>query len=159
MSEQERQVAEEIGYLDRRLQNQIDWHTRRALWNKRRFHFIEIMTLIAGAAIPLINAIELSTPGWQRWQRAGSAFLATIVVVFVGIGKLYKFQENWLNYRALTEVLNREKELYLSQAGGYQAPTNREREKLLVERVEDVLASQTSQFISLHRPERKESPA
>ena len=38
-----------------------------------------------------------------------SAILGGIVVMAAAVGKLFKFHENWLHYRALAEALAREK--------------------------------------------------
>ena len=48
-----------------------------------------------------------------------SAILGGIVVLAAAIGKLFKFHENWLHYRALAEAFAREKELYSAGAGDY----------------------------------------
>jgi hypothetical protein len=81
-----------------------------------------------------------------------SACFASVVVVATVIDKLCNFQENWRNFRALAEVLDREKELYQYKIGDY-AVAPEVGEKLLIERVEHMLASTTSQFLSIHRAE------
>ena len=35
------------------------------------------------------------------------------------VGKLFKFHQSWLHYRALAEAFAREKELYSAGAGDY----------------------------------------
>jgi predicted membrane protein len=143
-------------YLNERLEKQLNWHSTRASHNKNKFYAVEVITLIAGALIPVINIVELP-PTQQFWQRMGSALLAAIIVVTTGIGKLFKFQENWLTYRGLTEELEREKELYLNRVWQYAAASEEDRQKLLVERTESILSTTTSRFVSLHRAEREES--
>ena len=148
-------MDEKILYLDRRLRDQAGWHDSKARWNKKRFYIFEVISLLAGASIPIVNAVTIIPAGWQRFL---SALLATIVVASVGVAKLYKFQENWLNYRALTESLRREEELYLNRVGAYAVSDYQERDRVLVERVESILASETSQYIATHKSERKETP-
>lgn len=140
-------------YLDRRLRPQQEWHNDKAQWNKKKFYLFELITLLAGATIPFINVASMIPPVWQRIL---SALLAVVVVVSVGISKLYKFQETWLNFRAVSESLKREEELYLNEVGDYGVADHQERDRILVERAESILASETSQFISIHKPERKE---
>lgn len=140
-------------YLDRRLKPQQKWHSDKAQWNKKKFYLFELITLLAGAAIPFINVASMIPPAYQRIL---SALLAVVVVVSVGISKLYKFQETWLNFRAVSESLKREEELYLNRVGDYRVADYQERDNILVERVESILASETSQFIGIHKPERKE---
>lgn len=143
-------------YLKRRVDHQASWHSEKAGWNKHWFYGMEIATLASGAIIPIINLAADSVLS-ATWRGLISAILAIIVVLAAGISKLFKFQENWLNYRALAEVLKREKELYLNGVGEYNLPTEPEKNKVLVSRVEDVLASTTSQFMALNRSDREQS--
>lgn len=135
-------------YLQRRLEPQEQWHNEKARWNKRLFYTVEVATLLAGAAIPVVNLWAV-----KDTYLAGllSAILGGVVVVAAAVGKLFKFHENWLHYRGLVEALAREKELYSVGAGDYAAVDETERNRLLVERVENLLASTTSQFIETHR--------
>ena len=48
-----------------------------------------------------------------------SAVLGGVVVVDASVGKLFKFDENWLQYRTLVEALEREKEPHSVGAGDY----------------------------------------
>jgi len=73
------------------------------------------------------------------------------VVVSAAVGKLFKFHENWLHYRALVEAVAREKELYSAGAGDYSAIDATERDRLLVERVKNLLANKTAQFLDTHK--------
>src|SRR4051812_46940809 len=93
-------------YLKERLEKQTKWHSERADHSKRKFYAVEIITLTAGALIPVINIIQFPEHS-QSYQRLGSAVLAAVIVVTTGIGKLFKFQEHWLTYRGLTEELER----------------------------------------------------
>ncbi len=140
-------MPDEPSYLERRVQSQREWHSDKATWNKRRYYTAEIATMLAGAAIPVINLMAANT----QFVGLLSAILGGVVVVAAGIGKLFKFQENWLHYRGVAEALAREEEHYKIGAGEYANVADRARGKLLVERIEGLLASTTSQFIATHR--------
>lgn len=148
-------MTEELAYLDDRLEDQRKWHSGKATWNKNRFYVVEIITLVAGGLIPVINVLNVAEP----WLRVLSASLASVIVLATGIGKLYKFQENWLNFRAVAEMLKREREFYRYEVSQYAVRSDRERGKKLVERVENILASTTSQYVSIHGAEREEPQA
>ena len=119
-------------YLERRLEPQEKWHDRRARLNKRLFYTAEVATLLAGAAIPVVNLWVVKDA-----YLAGvlSAILGGVVVLAAAIGKLFKFHENWLHYRALVEALARERELYSVGACDYARVGHTGRDRLLVERV------------------------
>jgi hypothetical protein len=48
-----------------------------------------------------------------------SAVLGGVVVAAAYVGKFFKFHQHWLQYRALVEALEREKEVYSVGAGEY----------------------------------------
>ena len=58
-----------------------------------------------------------------------------------GIANLYRFQENWNEYRASAEALKQEKYLYLARVEPYNGDQPFE---LLVQRVEALLKSETT---------------
>ncbi|MBV9959167.1 MAG: DUF4231 domain-containing protein [Acidobacteria bacterium] len=146
-----------------RLEGQADWHSTRAGKNKRRYYAVEIILLAAGALIPVIN---IFSPGPNDlggrgpfYQRLGSALLAAIVVLAAGIGKLYKFHETWLNYRGVSEGLEREKQLYENRVGEYgEKEDDAGRIALLAERAEGILSTNTSTYLLLHKEDRKQPP-
>ena len=144
-------MNETFQYVERRLEPQRKWHNEKATWNKRRFYAVEVATLLAGAAIPIVNLWLVHD---AFWAGVLSAILGGVVVVAASVGKLFKFHENWLQYRTLVEALEREKELYSVGAGEYADVNEAERNRLLVERVENILASTTSQFIETHQSTR-----
>ena len=141
-------MPEHFDYLERRVRAQRDWHSAKAAWNKRRYYLMEVATLLSGAAIPIVNVWGADS---VYWTRVISAVLGAIVVVAAGIGKLFKFQENWLQYRTVVEALDREEEHYKIGASEYAGLDQGARDKLLVERIEGLLSSTTSQFITTHR--------
>lgn len=141
-------MSAEFDYLQRRLKPQEKWHDQRAKLNKRFFYTAEVATLLAGAAIPVVNLWVVKDA-----YLAGvlSAILGGVVVLAAAIGKLFKFHENWLHYRALVEGLGRERELYSAGAGDYAKIDGTRRDRLLVERVENLIANKTAQFIETHK--------
>lgn len=144
-------MNEDFPYIIDRLDSQQKWHSDKSNWNKKGYYSTEVVAIAAAGLIPVINVFDIvPEPG----VRTLSTLLAAIVVIAGGIGKLYRFQENWLTYRAVSETLKREKVLYEYRIGEYRTGKNR-RQELLVERIEDVLAKTTDQFVSIHRAERE----
>ena len=148
-------MSTEFEYIKARLNEQQQWHSNKSRWNKNKYYLTEIITLVAGGLIPVVNVL-LIIP--DNSARIISAALGAIVVVGVGINKLYKFQENWINLRNVSETLKREKELHKFKAGEYETEDGNERNRILLERVENILSRATSQFFAIHsREDGKES--
>ena len=94
-------VPEGFDYPERRLESQRHWHSGKATWNKRRFYATEIVTMLAGAAIPIVNVWGSNN---APEVRVASTILGAIVVLSAGIARLFKFQENWLQFRAVASA-------------------------------------------------------
>ena len=142
-------------YLERRVIPQRKWHAAKARWNKKRFHTMEIATLVAGAMIPVVNLLGLAT----FWAGLFSGLLGGVVVIATAIGKLFKFHENWLQYRALVETLDRQVELYMNGVADYAGVGQSDRNRLLVERVENLLAMNTANYVATQRGDKALAPA
>ncbi|MGI8955647.1 MAG: DUF4231 domain-containing protein [Chthoniobacterales bacterium] len=147
-------MSAEFEYLQRRLKPQEEWHDKRARLNKHLFYMAEVATLLAGAAIPVVNLWVVKDP---YLTGVLSAIFAGVVVVAAAAGKLFKFHENWLHYRALVEALAHEKELYSVGAGDYARAHGAGRDRLLVERVENLIANKTAQFLETHKRDGSEA--
>ena len=150
-------MSSQFDYVQRRLESQEKWHNERAKLNKRLFYTVEVATLLAGAAVPVVNLWAVKDA-----YLAGllSAIFGGVVVVAASIGKLFKFHDNWLQYRTVAETLGREKELYLNGSADYAGLDPGKCNQLLVQRVEDVLMAKTSEFVATHRDTpNAESPA
>lgn len=143
-------MSEPKSYKDNRLQKQIDWHTHKAKENKRWFRLCQIIILIAGAIIPIINVANVADPQ----TRIISSIIGGIIVVFTGITQLEKYQENWILYRTSAELLKKEKYFFENSAGEYSNLNDVERNKLLVQRVESIVSAETSKYFTVHYPEK-----
>ena len=142
-------------YVDERLNNQITWYEKKAAENKTKFHYFQIIIIIASAIIPLVNLIDFA----PLQTRIISAILGTAITGITGLIQLKRYQENWLLYRSTEESLKREKFLFLNNAGNYSNLADDIKNRTLVESVEAVLSSETSKFFSMHQPKSQAKPA
>jgi hypothetical protein len=133
-------------YVDKRLENQIAWYEKKASENKNRFHYFQVIIIVASAIIPLVNLIDIPLQ-----TRVTSAILGAIITGITALTQLKKYQENWLIYRSTEESLKREKFLFLNSAGNYPNLSDDVKDKTLVESVEAILSSETSKFFAMHQ--------
>jgi hypothetical protein len=138
-----------------RLQEQIDWHSKKARHNKRRYRISEIIILFVAAIIPLINVLGFA----DQQTRIVSSVLGATIAIVTGLTQLEKYQENWIIYRTTTELLKKEKYFYESEVGEYSDLDESKRKKLLVERVESMVSSETSKYFSVHQPKQNQQKA
>ena len=130
-------------YLEQRVDEQIRWLEGRSAFNQRWFKRLRVLEIVAAAIIPLLAGQATATPPSASfpWIVGG---LGAAVAVVAGVLALFRFQENWIQYRATAEALRREKFLYLTRAEPY---ARAEPFGLLVQRVEAVLGSENAAWV------------
>lgn len=128
-------------YLKSRLDDQIDWYDKKSTWNQRLFKHLQVTVIVASAIIPFLSGYVTDD---LAYLKLGIGGLGLVVAVITAILSLYKFQENWTQYRAICESLRHEKFLYLTKsppyAGGKSFP-------LLVQRVESLISRENSDWV------------
>ena len=142
-------MSEKTNYKEERLEEQIRWHSKKARQNKLKFRLCQIIILIAGTIIPIINVA-----GIGDLTRITSSIIGGIIVIITGLSQLEKYQENWILYRTSSELLKKEKYFFENNAGEYLNQDEKERNKLLVERVETIVSAETSKYFTIHQPEK-----
>jgi Protein of unknown function (DUF4231) len=154
-------MSDTTTYKDQRLEKQITWHSEKARHNKRRFRLYQIITLLGSAVIPIVNVTDFAnipivnvTDFANLLTRLLSSVIGGIIVVATGITQLEKYQENWILYRTSAELLKKEKYFFENCAGDYSGLNDNEKKKLLVERVESIVSSETSKYFTIHQPQK-----
>ena len=83
--------------------------------------------------------------------------MITFQNLVTALSQLEKYQENWILYRTTTELLKKEKYFYENGVAEYSNLDGSQRKKLLVERVESIVSSETSKYFTVHQPKQKEN--
>ncbi len=131
-------------YLQERLDDQIEWYDKKSKVNQKWFKLLKIMEISSAALIPFIISFITDSSIILKII-AGS--LGILVVIISGIIGLYKFQENWIEYRTTCETLKHEKYLFLIKSNPYNIDNPL---PLLVQRAESIISKENtywSQYI------------
>jgi hypothetical protein len=142
----------ESEYFQQRLDDQIDWYDRRSGSNQKAFKRLRLVEILTAATIPVLAGFS---QGSQSFALA-TGIAGMIVTVIAGILALYRFQENWRDYRATSEALKQEKFLYLARARPYDGEQHFE---TLVQRVEALLSRETNQWTEAMRIAQASEPS
>jgi Protein of unknown function (DUF4231) len=143
-------MSQGSAYKNERLEQQIKWHSEKARHNKRRFRLYQIITLVGSAVIPIVNVTDFA----NLPTRILSSAIGSIIVVATGITQLEKYQESWILYRTTAELLKKEKYFFENCAGEYSGLGSDEKKKLMVERVESIVSSETSKYFTIHQHQK-----
>jgi Protein of unknown function (DUF4231) len=147
---QVKQTPEEVTLA--RLEDQIDWYSRKSSLNQRRFKLMKGVTIASAAAIPVLTT---TTIPYGRYIAAG---LGVLIAIMEGLQQLNQYSSNWTSYRATSEALKHEKFLYLEKAGPYLAAQNPQ--AMLAERVESLISQEGSKWLTVQSQKpQNENPA
>lgn len=134
-------------YLKTRVNDQIKWYERKASSNKNAYKRSQVLSILCGAAIPILTVFESEAA--IAIMRPLIALLGGGVAVLSAIVSLYKFQEYWVKYRTAAQLLQREKNLFLTQT----EPYNSERAfPLFVQNCEAIMAAENSEWSQMLKP-------
>ena len=124
-------------YLNNRLEEQLKWYSNKSQTNQKWYKRLRLTEIISASLIPFLAAMKDTIP-YSAWV-IGS--LGVVIAVSAAAGSLYKFQENWIQYRTTVEQLKHEKFLYLANVKPYDSEN---KFPLLVERVEGLISKENS---------------
>lgn len=121
-----------------RLEDQINWYSRKSGTNQRWFRRLKVVEIIVAAFIPLLAGINA--------KPIITGLAGVFIVVLEGAHHLFQFQNNWTTYRSTSESLKHEKYLWLAKAGPYQDSGNPD--SLLADRVESLISQEHAKWIA-----------
>ena len=140
-------------YLDKRVNDQIDWYGKKSAWNKRWFLRLRIAETILALLIPFITAF-INEDRLELKITVG--MLGVIVAASASIVTLYKLNENWIQYRSVCESLVHEKFLYITQSGPYKDGNSF---PVFVEVIESYISKENTQWASYTKGKPDDKPA
>ena len=142
-------------YIDERYNDQCQWYSSKASFNKKRYYLVQTLIICFSSLTTLTIALGIYFPnfGWIRILALG---MTSVVTVFVSLQKVFRFQENWHEYRNTAESLKKEKYLYLAGLGEYAK--KEATDSLFVERVEGLISRQNTAWSMRSCSNDKDNP-
>jgi hypothetical protein len=136
-------------YVRGRLDDQIVWYDQKSQWNQKWFKRLRMLEILFAMSIPfLVSEITNDTNVLKVIVGA----MAVCVAVLSGLVTLYKFQENWIEYRTVAETLKHEKFLYLTKSAPYDEEDSFH---ALVERVEGLISRENTTWARITSEKEK----
>jgi len=121
-------------YLRDRVDGQLRWFGDKSASAKRWHHGLQLATVVLAASVPV-----LALASGDVQVRIAVAVIGALTTVAAGLGSLYGFREQWVEYRSAAEALKHEKYLFLTGAAPYAAAGSF---SLFVNRVESILRTE-----------------
>lgn len=128
-------------YIDKRLDAEQHWYSTKSKQAKKRYTVSQVIEIIVAALIPLLSGYAVD----NSCIALVVGILGAIIAVIESISKLFKWHENWIQYRTTSELLKYHKHLYLTNSYPYNnAPENVD--NLLIKNIEDIISSENNQW-------------
>jgi hypothetical protein len=137
-------------YIRDRLDDQITWYDQKSGWNQKWFKRLRIVEIVFATTIPFLVS---QVTGDSTILKSIVGGMGVCVAVLSGLITLYKFHENWIEYRTTTETLKHEKYLYLTGAAPYDGDNPFEE---LVNRVESIISRENTTWACTIKAKAKE---
>ena len=132
-------MIDENEYLEKRLDDQINWYSNKSTQNKKYHIRGNVASIVCSALISLLAGFDL---GNQTGKNAILGILGTTIAIITGLASLLKYQDKWTEYRTTAETLTQEKMMYNTLTGPYD--NQAEPFKTLVSRVENIISKENS---------------
>lgn len=130
---------DEEEYLKDRLEDQIDWYSKKSQTNKKRFERLRLLEIVLATLIPFLACI-------------GDAYhviniiiggIGVVIAIAAGLSAINKYQENWIEYRTTAESLKHEKYLYKTKCEPYDSDSSLQ---ILVQNIENLISKENSKW-------------
>jgi hypothetical protein len=129
-------------YLEERVSQYRGWYDRRARTCKRWHLWLRVCVLAGAAATPAL--VNLGGGA----ARASATAVSLVVVAALALDSMLRLREQWSNYRATEQYLDRERFLFGTRAGPYRGLTDEHAFHRFVERVEWAIATENATTLS-----------
>jgi hypothetical protein len=127
-------------YMKQRVENQIEWFSRKSRQNNRVFIRFEFLAIVLAGSIPFAALFMSDSNYWISYLVSA---IGILIAMITGIVTLMKYRDNWIEYRATAEMLKRERFLYLTRCGAY---ADEDCFNTFVQRIEGILANEASSW-------------
>ena len=98
-------------YIKSRVDNQINWYDQKSASCQRKYKLTQTIEIVLAALIPLLSAYSKDCVLIALIVGA----LGAAIAIIESLTKLYKWHENWIEYRTTCELLRYQKHLLFSE--------------------------------------------
>jgi hypothetical protein len=134
-------------YMQDRLQFKINLYFRRGNKFKVYYYIVAVLIATSAAFVPVLVNVDF------RLLNIDSKIWATIFSLVVSIGvalqEIFHFREHWRNYNLIDSNLRSEEMLFSMSAGAYAGKKDEEKNRLFVQRVEELIKDERWETINM----------
>lgn len=133
-------------YVKTRYEKELRWYDRKSTKYKDLYLVLQGSAIALAAVTPVLISLD---------RKTASLSTSLAVAILTATLKIFKLQENWINYRTTCETLKKEIYFYNALVGDYLNTTDRE--ALFVERVESVISRENTLWLRTFSKEQRKN--
>jgi hypothetical protein len=137
-------------YVAERIEQYQAWYDSKSVAMKKKYLRMRAFTVVGGALVPVL----INVP-WH-FSIAGISVVQVLVtlislgvVIFLSLESVFHYREQWKNYRSTEQLLGHEKFLFRSRVGRYHGVSDEDAFRILVERVEEAVATENAATLNI----------
>ncbi|MFF0966447.1 DUF4231 domain-containing protein [Streptomyces sp. NPDC003703] len=130
-------------YVDGRLSQYQTWYDKKAIKTKAMHLRMRTISVVGGALVPVLVNLDLS------FAKLTATVLSLIVVGSVSLESVYRYREQWKNYRSTEQLLGHERIYFETKVGPYSGLSESDAFTTLVARVERAIANENSATLNV----------
>lgn len=137
-------------YMEERVDQQINWYNIKAQKAQNMYKIFQIIEIILAALIPLLA-------GYTKECEIMAMIVGVLgagVAIIESICKINQYQENWIRYRCVCELLQQQKYLYLTETVPYNR-SGEDIDNVFVQKIENIIALENSQWKTLYMSDER----
>ena len=139
-------------YIDERYYDQIKWYDEKSEKNKKLYEKFQFGLIIFSAITPVLIAIQMD-PIISSYLKWFPIITSVFVAILASVLKTFKYQENWLNYRTISETLKKEIHFYNGNIDDYDGVEDKE--ALFIGRVESIISRENTSWVNCFKEDKK----
>jgi hypothetical protein len=144
MSEQVSEFTPEQ-YISERLEQYQGWYDKKSVVMKTKYLRMKALSVVCGSLVPvLINVPYHAYLFGVSIVQVVVTLISLCVVITLSLESVFHYREQWKNYRSTEQLLGHEKFYFRTRVGRYHGVSDEDAFRILVERVEDAVASENA---------------
>jgi hypothetical protein len=137
-------------YISSRVNDQINWYDKKSASCQKKYKLTQTIEIILAALIPLLSAYSKD----HLMIAIIVGLLGSVIAIIESLTKLYKWHENWIEYRTTCELLRYQKHLFETKSAPYNLePENIE--NIFVRNIENIISSENNKWKMVNINESK----
>lgn len=134
-------------YIHDRLQYKINLYYRKGNRFKIYYYIVAVLIATSAALVPLLVNLDVKIINID--SKIWATGFSLLVTIGVAVQEIFHFREHWRNYNLIDSNLRSEEMLFSMSAGGYADKKQHEKNKIFVQKVEDLIKDERWETINM----------